>query len=60
VSVYALLSIAWGVGALLGPLVGGLAMEISPHGLPVFAAIACGLFAIFASLDRPVARTVSR
>jgi len=46
--IYALLSIAWGVGALLGPLVGGVAMEGSPHGLPVFAAIACGGFALFA------------
>lgn len=46
--IYALLSIAWGAGALLGPLVGGVAMEGSPHGLPVFAAIACGGFALFA------------
>src|SRR5690606_31202129 len=44
----ALLSIAWGAGALLGPLVGGVAMEGSPHGLPVFAAIACSGFALFA------------
>jgi len=44
----ALLSIAWGAGALLGPFVGGVAMEGSPHGLPVFAAIACSGFALFA------------
>jgi MFS family permease len=48
--IYALLSIAWGVGAVLGPLSGGIAMEGSPHGLPVFAAIACGGFALFAGL----------
>jgi MFS family permease len=47
--IYALLSIAWGIGALLGPLLGGSAMESSPHGLPVFAAITCGGFALFAS-----------
>lgn len=48
--IYALLSTAWGVGALLGPLIGGMAMEGSPHGLPVFATIACGGFALFAGL----------
>jgi MFS family permease len=46
--IYALLSIAWGIGALLGPLIGGIAMEGSPHGLPIFAAITCGGFALFA------------
>ncbi|MGH6861011.1 MAG: MFS transporter [Phyllobacterium sp.] len=48
--IYALLSIAWGIGALFGPLMGGIAMEISPHGLPLFAAVACGGFALFAGL----------
>ncbi|MER8690439.1 MFS transporter [Mesorhizobium sp. M1136] len=47
-SIYALLSIAWGIGALLGPLIAGMAMESSPHGLPVFAAITCGGFTLFA------------
>lgn len=47
-SIYALLSMAWGIGALVGPLIGGLAMEGTPHGLPVFAAIACGGFVLFA------------
>ncbi len=47
-SIYALLSIAWGIGALVGPLIGGLAMEGSPYGLPVFAALACGSFTLFA------------
>jgi MFS family permease len=50
--VYALLSIAWGIGALLGPLIGGIAMEGSPHGLPIFAAITCGGFALFAGSHR--------
>ncbi|OIS94286.1 MFS transporter [Brucella cytisi] len=52
VSVYALISIAWGLGALAGPLIGGMAMEVSWHGLPIFAALACGLFAIFAGFDK--------
>lgn len=50
--IYALLSVAWGAGALLGPLIGGVAMDGSPHGLPIFAAIACGGFALFASLHQ--------
>ncbi|MHC1551512.1 MFS transporter [Phyllobacterium sp. K27] len=45
--IYALLSIFWGVGALLGPLIGGLTMELSPHGLPIFAAAICAGFAVF-------------
>jgi len=52
VSVYALLSIAWGLGALVGPLIGGMAMEIAPHGLPIFATLACGLFTGFAMFDK--------
>ncbi|UXN58495.1 MFS transporter [Phyllobacterium zundukense] len=51
VSVYALLSIAWGLGALAGPLIGGMVMEVSSRGLPIFAAAACGLFAIFAGFN---------
>lgn len=50
VSIYALLSIAWGIGALLGPLLGGLAMEYSLHGLAILAAISCASFAIFATI----------
>jgi MFS family permease len=51
-SIYALLSVAWGIGALLGPLIGGISMESSPHGLPIFAAITCGGFALFAGSHR--------
>ncbi|MFD1703383.1 MFS transporter [Methylopila henanensis] len=58
VSVYALLSVAWGFGALAGPLIGGMAMEISPHGLPIFAAITCGLFAFFAGFDKTESRKI--
>lgn len=54
--IYALLSIAWGIGALLGPLIGGVAMESSPHGLPIFAAITCGGFAFFAGLRQDRSR----
>jgi MFS family permease len=50
--IYALLSVAWGIGALLGPLIGGISMESSPHGLPIFAAITCGGFALFAGSHR--------
>lgn len=58
VSVYALLSIAWGLGALVGPMIGGLAMEFSPHGLPGVAAISCAVFTIFAALRKNGAKTV--
>ncbi len=58
VSVYALLSIAWGLGALVGPLIGGLAMEFSPHGLPGIAAISCTIFTIFAARRKNGAKTV--
>lgn len=51
-SIYALLSIAWGLGALVGPLAGGVAMEVSTHGLAFFATLACGGFAAFAAAWR--------
>lgn len=59
VSVYVLLSIAWGLGALAGPMVGGIAMEVSPHGLPAFAAVSCGLFALFTGFDKTRRNKVS-
>lgn len=46
VAVYGAMSVAWGTGALVGPLGAGLALELSPHGLPWFAAACCTLFAI--------------
>jgi MFS family permease len=54
--IYALLSVAWGIGAHLGPLIGAIAMEGSPHGLPIFAAITCGGFALFAGSHRDLDR----
>ncbi|MFN1149917.1 MFS transporter [Serratia liquefaciens] len=47
VGVYAVLSIAWGVGVLVGPMMGGVAMELNTHGLPLMAALLCGLFMLF-------------
>lgn len=46
VALYGAMSVAWGLGALLGPLAAGLALELSPQGLPYFAAISCALFAL--------------
>jgi hypothetical protein len=42
------MSLAWGLGALLGPATAGLAMEATPQGLPLFAAAACFGFAVLA------------
>lgn len=53
VSVYTLLSVFWGIGALGGPLLGGGAMALAQHGLPIFAALACALFAAVACFDGP-------
>ncbi|MBE5252318.1 MAG: MFS transporter [Enterobacterales bacterium endosymbiont of Blomia tropicalis] len=49
---YAALSVAWGVGALLGPALGGVAMSLTVHGLPWLAAILCALFTGFALMQR--------
>ncbi|MBA4011986.1 MAG: MFS transporter [Phenylobacterium sp.] len=48
VGIYAVMSLAWGLGALLGPATAGLAMEATPQGLPLFAAAACFGFAVLA------------
>jgi MFS family permease len=52
VAVYGAMSVAWGAGALLGPLGAGLALEISAHGLPWFAAVCCALFAVGLMMSR--------
>ena len=52
VGVYSALSVAWGMGALFGPLLGGLAMYLSEHGLPLLAAALCAAFAFFAQSSR--------
>lgn len=45
---YAILSVGWGAGALLGPVLAGLAMSLTQHGLPLMAAVMCGIFTLFA------------
>lgn len=52
VSIYAVMSVAWGVGAFVGPGAAGAAMDFSRHGLPYFAAAACALFTLFAMAQR--------
>jgi len=53
VGVYAVMGLAWGVGALVGPSVAGAAMQGSAlFGLPVMIALACALFAVFMMRSR--------
>ena len=47
VGIYAVMGLTWGAGALLGPAAAGLAMDFIPHGLPVFACLACLAFVLF-------------
>jgi MFS family permease len=51
-AIYAVLSLAWGLGALVGPALTGAAMELTRHGLPLFAALACAAFAVYAARNR--------
>jgi MFS family permease len=48
VSIYAVMSVAWGAGAFIGPSAAGLAMDHSQHGLPYFAALLCAGFTLIA------------
>lgn len=52
VSVYAVMSVAWGAGAFVGPSAAGTAMDLTRHGLPIFAAIVCAGFTVLAILLR--------
>jgi MFS family permease len=53
VGIYAVMGLAWGGGALLGPSLAGVAMSVNPHyGLPTFVAIACALFAAYMLVSR--------
>lgn len=53
VGIYAVMGLAWGGGALLGPSLAGFAMGINPYyGLPAFAAVACGLFSVYMFFSR--------
>lgn len=47
IGIYGVMGLMWGLGALVGPLLAGAAMQLSTHGLAFFAAVACGLFAAF-------------
>ncbi|AIA46926.1 major facilitator superfamily protein [Serratia sp. FS14] len=44
---YTVLSIVWGTGALISPMMGKTAMELNTHGLPLMATLFCGLFMLF-------------
>lgn len=44
--VFGVMSVAWGVGSLAGPILGGAAMHLAQHGLPWFAASMCLLFVV--------------
>lgn len=56
VGVYSAMSVAWGVGALAGPVFAGIAMTVHVSlGLPLFIAMACGAFAIAMSSTRSAA-----
>ncbi|MBR2820233.1 MAG: MFS transporter [Reyranella sp.] len=48
VGIYAGMGLMWGAGALLGPTLAGLALEINRHGLVYFVALACMLFIVLA------------
>ncbi|WP_398468069.1 MFS transporter [Tardiphaga sp.] len=48
VGIYAAMGLMWGVGALIGPLGAGTAMQWISHGLPLFVAFACGCFLVAA------------
>jgi hypothetical protein len=53
VGVYAVMGLAWGAGALVGPTVAGVAMLGSAQfGLPGMIAVACALFAVFMMRSR--------
>ncbi|MCG7779491.1 MFS transporter [Lelliottia amnigena] len=51
--IYAAMSVAWGAGALAGPLLGGFAMTFSLHGLPWLTGALCLVFALL-SLSGPL------
>jgi MFS family permease len=55
VGIYAVMGLVWGLGALLGPALAGVAMDLSAHGLPIFAALACLAFTVFAATSRSAA-----
>lgn len=50
VGIYAAMGLMWGLGALLGPLLAGFAMNATLHGLAFFTAAICGAFTLFVTL----------
>jgi MFS family permease len=53
IGIYAVMSVAWGLGALAGPATVGWAMEKSPvYGLPYAVAFGCMLLAAFMMFNR--------
>lgn len=55
--IYSAMSIAWGAGALFGPLLGGLAMMFSAHGLPWLTGALCLLFTLYSLSGRSKRRS---
>lgn len=53
VGVYAVMGLAWGLGALVGPTLAGVAMGINAlFGLPGMIALGCAVFAVFLARSR--------
>lgn len=51
IGIYAAMGLAWGVGALIGPTLAGLAQQTTTHGLPLFIAASCGAFALYVAMS---------
>lgn len=58
IGIYAAMGLMWGLGAFLGPIAAGLAMEWSANGLAFFAAAVCALFAAFVAVMAGRARAI--
>ncbi|WP_430390299.1 MFS transporter [Dyella sp. 20L07] len=53
VGVYAVMGLAWGLGALVGPALAGVAMGVSAwFGLPGVIALGCAVFTVFMARSR--------
>jgi MFS family permease len=57
VGIYAVMGLTFGAGALVGPTLAGIAMDLSAHGLPLFVAAACLTFVLFLVAIRSRAKT---
>lgn len=56
VGVYAVMGMAWGLGALAGPALAGVAMGVNAlFGLPGMIALGCAVFAVFLARSRSAA-----